>query len=213
MRVLDDYYRAPLAWPADEREERMVATVRKVLQLGDGTFQPGRPLPFSEHEAEYLIGFAFRLTAMDLIWTTQRKHDRGVLLTELDPEFRTPAYREILEYGWEEYYYAFVVPWLLEEGLVESPQEAFAAVDLHHVLGGLVGNPRLWVFGSDNDFLRRPEDNAWLEQILPPGHVDLSGEGGHMGNAWNPKLREEALAKLKAELERSLRGGGVSSRR
>ncbi len=201
LTVLDDYYRAPMQWPAGEREDRMVATVRKALQLGDGTFRPGTPLPFSDFEAEYLIGFAFRLTVMDLIWTTQRLDNRGVLLTELDPEYRSPAYWEILEYGWAEYFYAFVLPWLSEQGLAMTEEAAFAAADLHYVEAGLMGNDKLWVYGSENDFLRRPEDNAWLTGLLPPGHVTLSEKGGHLGNAWNPKLREDVLAQLKAQLE------------
>ncbi len=201
LQVLDDYYRAPLEWPAAEIEDRMVATVRKALQLGDGTFRPGEQMPFSELEARWLIGFAFRLTAMDLIWTTQSLDNRGVLLTELDPEFRTPAYWEILEYGWEEYFYAFLLPWLLEEGLVNNADEAFDAANLHHVEAGLIGNERLWVYGSDNDFLRRPEDNAWLERTLALGHLELAHDGGHLGNAWNPQLRAQVLAELKAHLE------------
>ena len=205
VRVLDDYFRAPLNWPAAEQAERQIATVRKALQLGDGTFRPGQPIPFSEHEAEYLIGLAFRFTVMDLIWTTQSLHDRGVLLTERDPEYRTPAYREILQYGWEEYFYAFVLPWLKEEGLAATPEAAFAAADLHYVQDGLIGNPRLWVFGSDNDFLRRPEDNQWLHNILPPGHLNLKHKGGHLGNAWDPQLRAEVLGELKVELEKLVR--------
>ena len=201
VTVLDDYYRAPLNWPAGEVEDRMVATVRKALQLGDGTFRPGAAMPFSDYEAEFLIGFAFRLTVMDLIWTTQTLDNRGVLLTELDPEFRTPAYWEILEYGWEEYFYAFVLPWLSEQGLATTAEEAFHAASLYYVEAGLVGNDKLWVYGSANDFLRTPADNAWLRSTLPPGHVHLEQEGGHLGNAWNPQLRERVLGELKAHLE------------
>ena len=43
--------------------------------------------------------------------------------------------------------------------------------------------------------------NAWLQDVLPPGHVNLSSSGGHLGNAWNPELRSLVLGELKARLE------------
>ncbi len=200
LRQLDAFYEAPLAWPDAEREERMVSVLRRALSLGDGTFRPGSPLPFTEGEARFLIGLSFRLTLLDLLWTTQQREDRGVLLTPRDPSHRTPAYREMLTYGWEEYVYAFVLPWLQEQGVATTGAEVFAANDLRSLEAGLAGNERFWVFSSANDFLRRPEDSAWLEATLAPGHLSLEGHGGHMGAAWDPAARARVVAELREAL-------------
>jgi hypothetical protein len=202
LRQLDDYYHAPKNWPEDEQGERMVSVLRRAMQLGDGTFRPGNEMPFSEDEARFLIGLAFRFTILDVLWATQTHEDRGVLLTERDPLHRTPAYREMLSYGWEEYFYAFVLPWLKEAGAASTGDEVFAACDLRAVEAGLRRNERLWVFASENDFLRRPEDSTWLEATLLPDQVRLQGDGGHLGGGWNPVKRAEVVRQLMQEIQR-----------
>src|SRR6185436_8572452 len=111
---------------------------------------------------------SFRITLVDVLWASQQRHDQGVLLTERDPDDREPAYREMLDYSWMEYFYAFVLPWAQSAKLVDSADEALALSDLHAVEPWLAKCPTVHVYMSDNDFLRRPEDNELIRRVVPP---------------------------------------------
>jgi len=197
---LDAFYNTPLAWPADDRERHILATLQRVAALAGGTLQPGQPLPFSEDEARFLVGLSFRFTLVDVLWSSQERHDQKVLLTERDTWDREPAYREMLEYSWMEYFYAFLLPWLQEQRLTTDADEALALCDLHSIEPWLARCRSLHVYLADNDFLRRPEDNELLHRVVPPDRLHVSEGGAHLGNGW----KADELAAIMADLRRDL---------
>jgi len=197
---LDAFYNSPLAWPAAERDARIRATLLRVAALAGGTLKPGDPLPFSEEEARYLVGLSFRITLVDVLWTSQERNDQGVLLTERDPDDREPAYREMLEYSWMEYFYAFVLPWVQQERLAADDTEALALCDLRSIEPWLARCSTVHVYMSDNDFLRRPEDNQLIQRLFPPDRLHISQGGAHLGNGWKSDELAKVFADLKAEL-------------
>ncbi|HVQ26115.1 MAG TPA: VacJ family lipoprotein [Planctomycetota bacterium] len=198
---LDALYDEPMSWPPDERERRELDILQRVASLTQGQIRPGEPLPFSESEARYVVGLAFRLTLVDTLWDTQQRHDQGVLLTPRDPDDRDPAYEEMQAYSWREYFYAFLLPWLEARGLVADADEALQRSDLRSVAPLLAGNHAVHVFVSDNDFLRRPEDQELLVQLFGPECVHETQGGGHFGNGWRPDVRGRLMAELRQSLE------------
>ena len=73
----------------------MKTTLRKVIDLSQdqlkpdvelpssmGTLAPVKEIPLSQVEAEFLIGVSFRLTLQSVIYTSQNRHDLGVLQTK-----------------------------------------------------------------------------------------------------------------------------------
>ena len=198
---LDAFYNAPLVWPQEVRDARIRSTLMKVAALAGGTLEPGKPLPFSEEEAEFLIGISFRITLIDILWSTQTRHDQHVLLTPRDPDDRAPAYVEMLDYSWMEYFYAFALPWLEEAQLASSPEDAFAQCDLRSIEPWLKQATDMYVYTSDNDFLRRPEDTEFLRSVFPPDRLLITEGGGHLGNAWNTSEMVKILSELKADLQ------------
>ena len=202
---LDAFYNTPLAWPADDRERHILAMLQRVAALAGGTLQPGQPLPFSEDEARFLVGLSFRITLVDVLWSSQERHDEKVLLTERDPWDREPAYREMLEYSWMEYFYAFLLPWLEEQKLATDAGDALALCDLHSIEPWLARCRTLHVYMADNDFLRRPEDDALLHRVVPPDRLHVSEGGAHLGNGW----KADELAAIMADLKRDLDAAGT----
>ena len=198
---LDAFYNEPLAWPEAEREKRTLDVLQRVAAVTQGRLRPGQPLPFSESEARYLVGLAFRLTLIDALWASQQRHDQGVLLTPRDPWDRDPAYFEMQDYSWREYYYAFMLPWLLSEGLAADDASALALCDLRSVEPLLRGNRAVHVFVSDNDFVRRPEDQELLVQLFGADHVHETQGGGHFGNGWQLGVRAQMMEQLRRALE------------
>jgi ABC-type transporter lipoprotein component MlaA len=205
MGQLDAFYNAPLAWPGDDRERAIRATLQRVAALAGGTLQPGEPLPFSEEEARFLVGLSFRITLVDLLWASQQRNDQGVLLTERDPDDRDPAYREMLQYSWREYFYAFVLPWVQSTQNVASVDEALGLCDLHWLEEWLARCRTLHVYMADNDFLRRPEDNELLRRVVPPERLHVAEGGAHLGNGW----KAEELVRIMAELRAALDAGAA----
>lgn len=219
MERLDSFYDVPLAFPPDQRE----AEVRRILQktitvarqaqaqrLGAGEYAriategldaqalaPSIELPFTNEEAKFLIGLAFRRALQALLWSSQEREDLGVLLTERRPLQRLPAYREIGDYSFEMYLHAFVLPYHRDRlGSVSSAEQLVAMNDLHAIAEPLRANPKLRVFANRNDFLTSEADITWLTALVGPERVHFFPSGGHLGNLHRPEVQAEVMASL-----------------
>lgn len=198
MEQVDAYYNAPLEWPAEEREDRVRETLMKALSVGESGLRPSQPLPFTDREARFLIGLNFRMDLRDVIFETQRRNDRGVLASPLYWLWREPAYREITEYSFMEYFYAFVLPYILEEGSsVHDADSLFDRASLRAREPELRAvRDRLRIFTNDNDFLLDKTDIAWLQDVLGPERVGVFARGGHLGNLHDPEVQRLILLSL-----------------
>ena len=195
MLQLDRFYNAPLVFPEAERSKRIDDIFGKVLVLSQGELDPGMELPFTQLEAEFLIGLSFRMDLQYAILQTQDRHDLGVLRTNRSRLRRAPAFREASEYGFMEYMYAFVLRSLAEQAETgftydeESAQRMFASCDLRAVEAELAANEHVRVFANENDFLLRAEDRDWLRAVLG-SRVRFFPAGGHLGNLHKKTIQE-----------------------
>jgi ABC-type transporter lipoprotein component MlaA len=194
MQQLDRFYNAPLSFPAAEREERIEEIFGKVLYLSQGDLQPDMELPFTQLEAQFLIGLAFRMDLQYTILQTQDRHDMGVLKTPRSRLRRAPAFREASEYSFQEYMYAFVLPYYAQRDPRLTLDEAgarrlFEDCDLRSIAAALEANDRVRLFANENDFLLRPEDLAWLREHLGD-RAHIFPAGGHLGNLHRHAIQE-----------------------
>ena len=165
--------------------------------LGGGSLAPARPLPFTNLEAEYLIGLAFRRTLQSVLWVSQTREDLGVLRTQRGGLRRWAAYEEIADYSYSEYLYGFVLPYYRDRlGLVASAEQLVGENDLHAIEGPLRGNPRLRVFANRNDFLTSGEDIDWLTELVGSERVAFFPTGGHLGNLHQPEVQRAIMDSL-----------------
>jgi ABC-type transporter lipoprotein component MlaA len=219
VKRLDGFFDVPLAFPEPERE----AEVRRILwkavavarqaqaeqlgagayarvdatDLGAGTVTPSLELPFTNEEAEFLIGLAFRRALQALLYSSQEREDLGVLLTERRRLRRLPAYQEIGDYSFEMYLYAFVLPYHRDRlGTVASAEQMIEMNELHSIADALRGHPKLRVFANRNDFLTSDEDVEWLTALVGPERVRFFPMGGHLGNLHRPEVQAEVMATL-----------------
>jgi ABC-type transporter lipoprotein component MlaA len=219
MQRVDGFFEVPLALPAPQRE----AEVRRILlkavkvateaqdsptrndaysrldptNLAGGTLTPALELPFSNEEAKFLIGLAFRRSLQALLYTGQGRDDMGVLLTERRPLRRQPVYEEIGDYSFEMYFYAFVFPYYRERlRTVSSAEQMIALNELESISGPLRGNPKLRVFANRNDFLTRDAEIEWLMDLVGPERVRFFPTGGHLGNLHRPEVQAEVMSTL-----------------
>ena len=197
LAKLDEFYRAPLAWPAAERADNLENTLLKAASLGRGTLTPDTSLPFDATESKFLIGMTFRFVLRDIIYTSQRRNNQGVLRQPIRPLRRDPVYQEILQYSYDDYFNRFVLPYYRGHGLPEASHETFAAVDdLKSYTDGLRANPRIRVIVNQNDFLLAEEDLAWLRATFTPEQLTVFAQGGHFGNLSNSTVQQTILRAL-----------------
>jgi hypothetical protein len=114
---LDEFYRAPLDWPVGERTDDLENTFLKVAALSKLTLTPRSSLPFSAVESKFLIGMTFRFMLRDIIFSSQRRNNQGVLHHPIRNFRRDPVYQEILQYSYQDYFEKFAIPYYSARGL------------------------------------------------------------------------------------------------
>jgi ABC-type transporter lipoprotein component MlaA/pimeloyl-ACP methyl ester carboxylesterase len=197
---LDEFYRAPLSWPAADRADNLENTFLKVAALSKLTLTPQTTLPFSAIESKFLIGMTFRFMLRDIIYSSQRRDNQGVLQHPIHNFRRDPVYQEILNYSYEDYFDKFAIPYYQAHGLGLDAQETLKkADDLRTYDAGLRANPDIRIICNENDFLLADEDLTWLRATFSPEQLTVFNRGGHLGNLINPTVQKtilEALANL-----------------
>ena len=194
---LDEFYNAPLKWPAAERTSDIENTFLKMAALSQGTLTPQTSLPFSAIESKFLIGMTFRRSLRDIIFSSQRRNNQGVLHHPIWNWRRNPVYQEILQYSYQDYFDRFVIPYYQARGLDSPAAGAIEkAGDLRTYETGLRGNPDIRVIVNQNDFLLTDADLAWLHATFGPAKLTVFPQGGHLGNLSNPKVQKAILAAL-----------------
>jgi pimeloyl-ACP methyl ester carboxylesterase len=194
---LDDFYRAPLQWPAAERTDDIENTFLKVAALSKNTLTPQTSLPFNGIESKFLIGLTFRMILRDIIYDSQRRNNQHVLRHSVDNLSRNPVYQEILHYSFQDYYEKFVIPYYQARGLASPVAETLQkAGDLRTYEARLRDNPGVRVIDNQNDFLLADDDLAWLHSMFGPDHLTIFPQGGHLGNLANPAVQKTIVNAL-----------------
>ncbi len=198
LHQLDAYYNAPLDYPFGLKDDMILHTLRKAIDLSNGSITPTTGLPFSEAEAQFLIGLSFRSTLQDVIFQTQLRHNRGVLKTQLSENQRSPAYQEIAGFSYIEYFYAFVLPYLAElrpdiELSEKGAQKIFELSNLRSIEQRLRGNDHIHLITNLDDFLLSPDDLQWLNSVFGSERCHHSERGGHMGNLYLPEVQQRVI--------------------
>ncbi len=197
MSRLDEFYRAPLDWPATNRTGTIENTFLKVAALGKSTLTPQTTLPFDAIESKFLVGLAFRLILRDIIYSSQRRHDLGVLQHSVYALRRAPVYQEILQFSYQDYFEKFVLPYYQTNGVAGTTAGAIEkAGDLRTYAAALRTRPDVRVIINQNDFLLADDDLAWLRATFTPEQLTVFEQGGHLGNLSDPAVQKAILGAL-----------------
>jgi ABC-type transporter lipoprotein component MlaA/pimeloyl-ACP methyl ester carboxylesterase len=194
---VDQFYQAPLAWPAGERTANIENTLLKAAALGAHPPPPGSPLPFNAIESRFLIGLAFRLTLRDVIFSSQVRHNIGVLKQPLKKSRRWAAYGEIMQFSLWDYIEKFAGPYDRARGIeLKDPDVVKRGTDLRAYSTALQENHNIRIVANRNDLFLADEDVAWIEATFAPAEVSLFEHGGHLGNLSQPTVRRAILDAL-----------------
>ena len=194
---LDEFYRAPLSWPATNRTDNIENTFLKVAALSKSKLMPQTSLPFNAIESKFLVGLTFRFMLRDIIYSSQQRNNQEVLQHPIHNFRRDPVYQEILQYSYQDYFTKFVIPYYQTPGHASLTAEALEkADDLRTYDAGLRANPNIRIIVNQNDFLLTGEDLAWLHATFAPEQLTVFPQGGHLGNLYNPAVQKSILAAL-----------------
>jgi ABC-type transporter lipoprotein component MlaA len=194
---LDEFYDAPLSWPAAERTDNIENTFLKVVDLSKSSLSPQTSLPFDAIESRFLIGLSFRLILRDIIYSSQHRANQGILQHPIWNLRRAPLYEEIFQYSFQDYFAQFAVPYYQARGVESPTAEAIEkAGDLRTYEAGLRTNPNVRIIVNQNDFLLTDDDLAWLRSTFTPEQLTVFPQGGHLGNLFNPTVQKTIVGAL-----------------
>jgi ABC-type transporter lipoprotein component MlaA/pimeloyl-ACP methyl ester carboxylesterase len=193
-RTVDSFKDAPKAWPAEERQARLNNTLHKAAAIAtSGTMPEGQP-PFDAIESKYLIGLTFRITLRDIIFSSQKRNDMGVLQTPLSSWRREAVYREIMEYSYKDYFLKFLAPYYKERGVDFNGLVREGSLRTHEA--GLRKQSKTRVLVNQNDFLLKPGDLSWLRSTFNQSRLTVFSDGGHLGNLGDPPVQSALIKAL-----------------
>jgi ABC-type transporter lipoprotein component MlaA len=194
---LDAFYNAPLKWPSAQRTDNLDNTFLKVAALSKGTLTPQTTLPFDAVESQFLIGLTFRLALRDIIYSSQSRHNQGILHEPIRHLRRKAIYDDILQYSYKDYFEKFVTPYYQAKNIGPSTADALEkAGNLRNYEAGLRANPNIRLIANQNDFLLTKDDIAWLRSTFPAEQMTIFAEGGHLGNLSNTNVQSTILGDL-----------------
>jgi ABC-type transporter lipoprotein component MlaA len=190
---VDAFFNVPLTIPQPDREAWVARAVHKATQaVFPSSPLVGTPPVFSKAEAEFLIGLHFRFALHDAIWASRLRGNLGVLKTPLDPRRRSAASREILDFSFREYFFAFVVPYYLKrDPRITSEHQMFDRMTLTALADRFPTDGRIQVFTNANDFILAPGHLETLQTLFGSPNVHVTPEGGHLGTLIDPDVRKQ----------------------
>ncbi|MCL5269772.1 MAG: VacJ family lipoprotein [bacterium] len=202
LKQIDAYYNAPMEWNPAVRTQRTMDTLMKAVRISQSEsvpsndLTPSAALPFSEIESRYLIGLNYRLILRDIIYSSQRRLNMGVLQHKPRSMRRDPVYNEIMKFSYIRYVNDFVIPYYLKyTNQPVNREEMLTKTNLWSIGADLTANPKLRVSINENDFLLRAIDIDWLGKVLGPRLLRFK-EGGHLGNLYLPRVQDEIFKSL-----------------
>jgi ABC-type transporter lipoprotein component MlaA/pimeloyl-ACP methyl ester carboxylesterase len=188
---IDRFSNAAQAWPPGERQFLANNALHKVSMLATMPATASTDLPFDDVESKYLIGLTFRLVLLDSIFSSQSRHDLGVLHTPLSRWRREPRYQEILGYSYRDYFRQFVFPYYHQKGI--EPCDFSREGSLMTYTNHLRSQPKIRVIINRNDFLLSPADITWLQATLGQTRLKIFPDGGHLGNLASEPMQKAVI--------------------
>jgi len=191
-KLIDRFVHSPKGWPESERQSRINNTIHKATASGIISAGPKTPLLFDRIESEYLVGLSFRFGLRDLLFSSQIRNNQGILQSKLSKWRREPAYDEIINYSYEDYFYKFAVPYYREKGI--SKEEILRHANLRNKKQKLQSQPKIRIITNSNDFMLPSKDLRWLKSTFSNSQLSIFPQGGHLGNL-NTQPVKDAIAK------------------
>jgi hypothetical protein len=182
---------------AAERKAKIHNTLLKVAALAAQPGMTNKNLPFNTLESQFLVGLSFRLSLRDIIFSSQLRHNQGILQSPIKNSRCRAAYDEILNYSFRDYIQKFATPYDRTLGIdLTDPEVSRRGTDLEVYADGLKANPNIRVILNRNDLFLNADDLAWIETTFAPSQATEFPNGGHVGNLAQPEVQKAIIQAL-----------------
>jgi hypothetical protein len=198
--LFDQYFDAPLAWPAAERRDKTAEAVKKAYVLSQGADQDKirekGTLPFTRQGSDFLIGLSSRATTMQAIAASTKRGGRTLtLIPGTAGGFRGPFAEEVESNTLKRYMDELAIPYFVDKEHGQTLDQLFANANLYSQEAGLRDDPRIYVFTNKDDFILQTSDLPWLENLFA-GRITVFPAGGHLGNMYMPQVQAAFMEAL-----------------
>ena len=203
--IFDQYFDAPLEWPAGERRDKTTGAVKKAFVIAQGSdedtvlIRKHKTLPFTRQGSNFLIGLSSRTMTMQAIAASSQKGGQQLPLVEPKQGiFRGPFAVEVESTTLKRYMDELAIPYFVgKEGGAETTEQLFTKANLYSQEAGLRDDPRIYVFTNKDDFILQTSDLPWLEKLFA-GRITVFPGGGHLGNMFMPQVQAAFMEALTA---------------
>ena len=195
VTCIDRFSNAAQAWPPAQRQALVNNALHKATMLETLPAAATSDLPFDAIESKYLIGLTFRLILRDIIFSSQSRHNLGVLRTPLSRWRREPGYQEIAGYSYRDYFNKFVFPYYHQQGIELRDFNREGSLMTYE--NKLRSQPKIRVLLNRNDFLLTPADLSWWHATLGPTRLKVFPSGGHLGNLVSGPVQQAVIESLR----------------
>lgn len=159
-------------------------------------------LPFTNTEAQVLIGYTFKVVLNEMVLTIVRTHPETKLENiKCSWGSRTDFYRAINDMTFMDYVKTFVVKYYSEK---ENHQMTLAELNdnasLPAIADYLREDKNVQVIHSGNDFLESAVDRQWLQSTMA-GRCVFYNAGGHIGDLYF-KAVQDRFAQIAVDLKK-----------
>jgi hypothetical protein len=152
---------------------------------GDFIYRTYRVLELPATDMEKLIGLAFRLLGVNMMFTSDVIARSGFLVS---PDTRltttsslTEYYLRARQYGFVDYFSSIYGPFFAADEPGLTPEQMIAESDLATIEAYLEGAGDVGVITNEDDFILRPQDLDFLERVFKT-RAAIYPTGGHGGN-------------------------------
>lgn len=182
MITLDEMYGIWHTWELDQLEEAKNKAVQFYEQFQRGSLPADTLLPFTPEEAQFAIGFVFRMTLTEMIKAIHQRHDFSLIPAPFTFFNRQAFEKEAERFGYLRYVDTFVrAAFTLDEDVDHFDlRELNASGSLPALQRLLRTHPDIRILHTTNDFLLTDSDRVWLQNVVND-RIAFFDAGGHLG--------------------------------
>ncbi|MGX2040030.1 alpha/beta hydrolase family protein [Methylocaldum sp. MU1018] len=179
--------------------------LRRDIEEPDYFLHWDQRLKLNDEEIRYLIGWTLRMPVGSSLYVSSLiLPDMGILQTPISWGYRSARMEEAQSFDIMDYLKRVLVPHLERTGGRNlSFDRLVRESSLKHIAPVLRDNPKVYLMHNADDFLVSEKDLIFAERIFGD-RVTIYPYGGHLGNLWYPRNRQDILTILEPLLtERS----------
>lgn len=198
--VLDDAYDAGQRFSNNRKESisgYVFAVGSEILERGfdiKKLLGAVKNINLSMDERRWLVGNNFRGDLGDVVFASQQINDVGVLKEKVGRYEMNARLAESRKISFNRYMREIVYPSLKSP---DVPLETLVQKSNMFALESLRNNTKVYIFANKDDYIHRPEDIQFMNDLVGDDRFYLYPHGGHVGNLWFPKNRDDLNAVMK----------------